>query len=76
MDLLYADVLLQQVACYLKQWAVMTTPEREASREKITNALNQAAELVTTVGYERRQAILIQLQNAARETGASFTPIV
>ena len=45
MDLLYADVLLQQVACYLDDWAVMTTSERSSNRDKITDSLNLAAEL-------------------------------
>jgi hypothetical protein len=71
MDLLYADVLLQQVACYLDEWAVMTTPERESSRDKITDSLNLAAVLVTTIGYGRRQAMLATLQEAARAAGAS-----
>jgi tetratricopeptide (TPR) repeat protein len=70
MDLLYADVLLQQVACYLDEWAVMTTPERESSREKITLTLNQAAELVTAIDYGRRQAMLARLQEAAAKADA------
>lgn len=70
MDLLYADVLLQQVACYLDEWAVMTTPERASSRDKITDSLNQAADLVTDIGYGRRQAMLASLQEAAAKAEA------
>jgi tetratricopeptide (TPR) repeat protein len=70
MDLLYADVLLQQVACYLDAWAVMTTTERESSREKITMTLNQAAELVPAIDYGRRQAMLARLHEAAAEADA------
>ena len=75
MDLLYADVLLQQVACYLDDWAVMSTPERSSSnRDKITDSLNLAADLVTTIGYERRQAMLASLQEAAAKAGALSLP--
>ena len=75
MDLLYADVLLQQVACYLDDWAVMTTPERSSSnRDKITDSLNLAAELVTTIGYERRRAMLASLKEAAAKAGALSLP--
>ncbi len=75
MDLLYADVLLQQVACYLDDWAVMSTPERSSSnRNKITDSLNLAADLVTTIGYERRQAMLASLQEAAAKAGALSLP--
>ena len=70
MDLLYADVLLQQVACYLDQWAVMTAPERESRREKITLTLDQADDLVRAIDYGRRQAMLAGLQEAAAKAGA------
>ena len=74
MNLLYADVLLQQVACYLDQWAVMTTPERASSREKITDSLVQAADLVTAIDYGRRRAVLASLQDAAANVGALILP--
>ena len=74
MDLLYADVLLQQVACYLDDWAVMTTLERSSNRDKITGSLNLAADLVTTIGYGRRQAMLASLQKAAAKAGALTSP--
>ena len=74
MDLLYADVLLQQVACYLDDWVVMTTSERLSNRNKITDSLNLAAGLVTTIGYERRQAMLASLQEAAAKAGALVLP--
>lgn len=70
MDLLYADVLLQQVACYLDDWAVMTTSEHSSNRDKITDSLNLAEDLVTTIGYGRRQAMLASLQEAAAKAGA------
>ena len=70
MDLLYADVLLQQVACYLDDWAVMTTLEHSSNRDKITDSLNLAEDLVTTIGYGRRQAMLASLQEAAAKAGA------
>jgi hypothetical protein len=74
MDLLYADVLLQQVACYLDVWRVMTTAERLPHRAKITDGLNQAARLVTTIGYGRRQAMLASLQETAVKAGALVLP--
>jgi hypothetical protein len=74
MDLLYADVLLQQVACYLDEWAVMTTPERESSRDKITDTLNLAADLITAIDYGRRQAMLASLQEATAKAGALMLP--
>jgi hypothetical protein len=74
MDLLYADVLLQQVACYLDDWAVMTTSEHSSNRDKITDSLNLAADLVATIGYERRQAMLASLQEAAAKAGALSLP--
>jgi tetratricopeptide (TPR) repeat protein len=74
MDLLYADVLLQQVACYLDEWAVMTRSERASSREKITDSLNLAAELVARIDYGRRQAMLDSLQEAAAKAGALMLP--
>jgi len=74
MDLLYADVLLQQVACYLDVWRVMTTAERLPLSDKITDALNQAARLVTTIGYGRRQAMLASLQETAVKAGALVLP--
>jgi tetratricopeptide (TPR) repeat protein len=74
MDLLYADVLLQQVACYLGVWPVMTTSERSSHRDKITDSLNQAARLVATIGYGRRQAMLACLQETAVKAGALILP--
>jgi hypothetical protein len=70
MDLLYADVLLQQVACHLDVWPVMTRPERASASEKVTEALNEATHLVTTIGYGRRQAMLASLREAAAQVGA------
>jgi hypothetical protein len=70
MDLLYADVVLQQVACYLDAWPVMTTPERSSVRGNIKDGLDEAARLVTRIGYRRRQAMLAGLQEAAGEAGA------
>ena len=69
MDLLYADVLLQQVACYLDIWPAMTTPERSSGRDRIKDDLYQATRLVTAIGYRRRQAMLASLQEAAHEAG-------
>jgi tetratricopeptide (TPR) repeat protein len=70
MDLLYADVLLQQVACYLDVWPVMTRPERLSIKGRITDGLKEATRLIATIGYGRRQAMLASLQEAAGEAGA------
>jgi tetratricopeptide (TPR) repeat protein len=70
MDLLYADVLLQQVACHLDVWPVMTRPERLSIKGRITDGLKEATRLITTIGYGRRQAMLASLQEAAGEAEA------
>jgi tetratricopeptide (TPR) repeat protein len=74
MNLLYADVLLQQVACHLDFWPVMTTPERSSIKDKVADDLAQAARLVTAIGYGRRQAMLAALQEAAIDLGALSPP--
>jgi tetratricopeptide (TPR) repeat protein len=65
MDLLYADALLQQVACYLDVWPVMTTSERSSNRNKIHDGLAAARQLIENIGYRRRRGMLGELQNAA-----------
>ena len=69
MDLLYADVLLQQVACYLDAWPVMTRPERLSIKGKITDGLTEATHRVATMGYGRRQAMLARLREVAGQAG-------
>ncbi len=65
MDLLYADVLLQQVACYLDVWPVMTTSERSSNRNKINDSLATARQLIEDISYGRRRGMLGELQDAA-----------
>ena len=74
MDLLYADVLLQQLACYLDAWRVMTTPERSSIRPNIADGLAEAAGRVTAIGYGRRQAMLVGLEKTARTFGLVEEP--
>jgi len=52
----------------------MTASERSSNRDKITDSLNLAAHLVTTIGYGRRQAMLASLQEAAAKAGALSLP--
>ena len=70
MHLLYADILLQQVACYLDVWPVMTRPERLSIKGRVADGLNGATRLVAAIGYGRRRAMLASLQEAAGEAGA------
>jgi hypothetical protein len=70
MDLLRADVLLQQAACYLDVWPAMTTPERSSIQGKINECLGEAARLVATINYWRRQRMLATLQETASQAGA------
>ncbi len=70
MDILYADVLLQRVACYLSYWRTMTSPERREIGEKVRATLEEAASRVTVLEYGRRRGMLDSLQEAAREAGA------
>ena len=71
MDLLYTDILMQQVACYLDVLPVMTDSGRRASiKNKIKDDLDAAGRLVAKIGYARRQATLAKLKEAARDAGA------
>ena len=70
MDLPYADVLLQQVACYLDVWPVMTRPERLLIKDRIADGLTEATRLITTIGYGRREAMPASLREAASEAGS------
>ena len=74
MNLLYADVLLQQVACYLDFWPVMTTPQRSSIRGKITDGIAEADRLVTAIGYGRRQAMLAGLEETVHGLGLVDQP--
>jgi tetratricopeptide (TPR) repeat protein len=69
MDLLYADVLLQQVACYLNAWRVMTRPERLSIKDRVTDGLEEATRLITTIDYGRRTGMLESLRKSAGEAG-------
>ena len=69
MDLLQADILLQQIACYLDVWPVLTMQGRASIRDQISDGLEKAAHLMTTIGYGRRQAMLASLQETAVKAG-------
>jgi tetratricopeptide (TPR) repeat protein len=69
MDILFTDVLLQRVACYLSYWRTMTESERAEISEKVRSSLDDAARRVQDLDYGRRRGMLASLQEAAREAG-------
>ena len=69
MDLLYADILLEQAACLLNLWPTMTNEERSEFRSGITGALNEAARMISAFGYARRQAMAASLRETAEQVG-------
>jgi tetratricopeptide (TPR) repeat protein len=69
MDLLYGDILLQRVACYLRYRGTMMSSDQAAISKKIKESLNEAATVIEDIGYGRRNTMLAGLQEAAREAG-------
>jgi tetratricopeptide (TPR) repeat protein len=73
MDLLYADILLQQCACHLAAWPTVTKSERSSIRGMISDDLAEAARLVSVIGYRRRFSMLAHLQEDAAKVGAHLS---
>lgn len=69
MDLLYADVLLQRLACQLEFWPRMTNPERVVVRTQVSSTLDEAENRVRTLRYGRRQDMLGRLRRDWLEEG-------
>ena len=63
MELLYADILLQQVACHREFRRVMSNLERSTSRPRIAHMLSEATDRIVTMGYARRRSLLDELRN-------------
>jgi tetratricopeptide (TPR) repeat protein len=74
MELLYADILLQRLACYLDFWPTMSNTERADIRDKAAKTLKEATDLIEKLHYRRRQAMLADLQTVAAELGVPDEP--
>jgi tetratricopeptide (TPR) repeat protein len=69
MELLYADILLQRIACYLHYWPTMTSPERGEIRSDLEKSLEDVKKMVNVMDYGRRNRMLANLEERARVTG-------
>jgi tetratricopeptide (TPR) repeat protein len=66
MELLYADILLQRIACYMRYWRTMTSPERKKICPDLQKSLTTAREMLVEMNYGRRNTILADLEERAR----------
>ncbi len=69
MDLLAADVLLERARCRLSYWSVMTSGQRDEVAAQLGDDLFQATQLVSAIGYGRRERMLERLRLEALEQG-------
>ncbi len=69
MELLYADILLQRIACYMRYWPSMTSPEREEICLDLQNSLEEAGRMLSEMSYGRRKATLAELEKRAQAAG-------
>jgi nucleoside phosphorylase len=69
MMLLAADVHLRRIACHLSVWPTQPTEWQAELRGQVAASLNQASELVRSLGYGRRTGMLMQLQAQCRRYG-------
>jgi nucleoside phosphorylase len=67
MMLLAADVHLQRVACHISVWPVQPANWQADLRGQVAASLNEASELVRSLGYGRRVGLLRQLRAKCRE---------
>jgi tetratricopeptide (TPR) repeat protein len=74
MELLYADILLQRLACYLDFWPIMSNAERTNIRGKAAETLKEATHLIEELHYHRRQEMLAALQSVAVQQGVANEP--
>ncbi|WP_268838628.1 S1 family peptidase [Streptomyces indiaensis] len=61
MDLLRADILLERAASYREFMRVMTGPERESYKDRLSELLGEVGELIRTMRYARRDRWLKEL---------------
>jgi tetratricopeptide (TPR) repeat protein len=74
MELLYADILLQRLACYLDFWPTMSNADRTDIRNKLTETLKEATDLIDKLHYHRRDEMLAALQTVAAQRGVPNEP--
>jgi hypothetical protein len=69
MMLLAADVYLQRVTCHLSVWPTQPMAWQADMRGQVAASLNEASELVRSLGYRRRAGLLRRLTARCREYG-------
>ena len=69
MMLLAADVHLQRVACHVSVWPTQPADWQADLRGRVAASLNEASQLVQSLGYGRRVGLLRQLRAKCREYG-------
>ena len=69
MTLLTADVHLQRVACHLSVWPTQPAGWRADMVSQVVVSLNEASDLVRSLGYRRRNGLLRRLRAQCREYG-------
>ena len=69
MMLLAVDVHLQRVACHVSVWPTQPADWQADLRGRVAASLNEASELVRSLGYGRRVGLLRQLRAKCREYG-------
>ncbi len=74
MDLLYADILLQRLACYWDFWPTMSNADRTIIRDRVAKTLMEATDLIEKLHYHRRQEMLAALQTVAAQQGVANEP--
>jgi hypothetical protein len=74
MELLYADILLQRIACYMRYWPTMASSDRETIRPDLLNSLDDVREMLTTMSYGRRKRMLADLEERVQEARMLHLP--
>jgi hypothetical protein len=69
MTLLAADVHLQRLACHLSVWPTQPADWQADMHGPLAATLNEASELVHSLGYGRRLSLLRQLTARCRRYG-------
>jgi nucleoside phosphorylase len=69
MTLLAADVHLQKVACHLSVWPRQPADWHADMRGQVAASLNEASNLVGSLGYRRRNGLVRRLTAQCREYG-------
>ena len=69
MELLYADILLQRIACYMRYWSTMASSEREKICLDLQKSLSDVKEMLDRMSYGRRKEMLADLEERMRAAG-------